>query len=61
MCLLDMPAAARVVLVPCGHRSMCEACWREQLLPREPSARLCPVCCAPAAAAVRLFAGVFDA
>ena len=61
MCLADMPAVEQVVLAPCGHRCMCEGCWREQLLPRAPAARLCPICSTPAATAMRLFAGVFDA
>ena len=61
MCLLDMPATEQMVLAPCGHRCMCEACWLEKLLPRAPAARLCPICDTPAVAAVRLFAGVFDA
>ena len=62
MCLVDMPAAEQMVLVPCGHRCMCEECWREQLLPREQAARLCPICSVPAVTAVRLAAGVlFDA
>jgi hypothetical protein len=34
---------------------MCEQCWRERLLPREPAARLCPICGAQAATAVRMF------
>jgi hypothetical protein len=41
--------------VPCGHRCMCEECWSERLLPREPAARLCPICGAPAVTAVRMF------
>ena len=59
VCLLDMPAADQMVLAPCGHRCMCEACWRTHLLPREPAARLCPFCNAPVATAIRL-AGLFD-
>ena len=55
VCFIDIPAAERVVLVPCGHRSMCEECWRERLLPREPAARLCPICHTPAASAMRVF------
>ena len=55
MCLLDLPAAEQVVLVPCGHRCMCDECWRTQLLPREPAARLCPICDAPATMAMRVF------
>ena len=55
MCLLDMLAAEQMVLAPCGHRCMCEQCWREQLLPRAPAARLCPICDAPVAMAMRLF------
>ena len=61
VCLLDMPAAEQMVLGPCGHRCMCEECWRTQLLPREPAARLCPICDAPVAMAMRLVANVFDA
>ena len=60
MCLLDMPAAEQMVLVPCGHRCMCEDCWHTQLAPRAPTARLCPLCDARVATAVRLVAGVFD-
>ena len=55
VCLLDMPAAEQMVLAPCGHRCMCEACWRERLLPREPAARLCPICDAPVAMAMQMF------
>ena len=55
VCLLDMPAAEQVVLGPCGHRCMCEECWHTQLLPRAPAARLCPICDAPVAMAMRLF------
>ena len=55
MCFLDMPAAEQMVLLPCGHRCMCEDCWRVRLLPREPAARLCPICDAPAATAIRIF------
>ena len=55
VCFIDVPAAELVALVPCGHRCMCEACWRERLLPREPATRLCPICHAPAAAAMRVF------
>ena len=61
MCLLDMPAAEQMVLALCGHRCMCEACWRTQLLPRAPAARLCPMCGMPVEGAVHLPAGlVFD-
>ena len=60
VCMLDMHAAEQMVLVPCGHRCMCEECWRAQLLPRDPAARLCPFCGVPVAAAVRLVANVFD-
>ena len=60
VCLLDMPAAEQMVMVPCGHRCMCEDCWLEQLAPREPAARLCPICGAGVAMAARM-AGVFDA
>ena len=55
VCLLDQPAAEQVVLVPCGHRCMCEPCWREQLLPRPPAARLCPICDARVEWAGRMF------
>ena len=55
ICLLDLPTAEQMALVPCGHRCMCEECWRTQLLPREPAARLCPICDAPAAMAMRVF------
>ena len=55
VCLIDIPAAERVVLVPCGHRCLCDECWRERLQPREPAARLCPICHAPVATAVRMF------
>ena len=60
VCLLDMPAAEQMVLAPCGHRCMCEPCWREQLLPRAPAARLCPICDARVEWAVRLDGTVFD-
>ena len=60
VCLLDMPAMEQVVLTPCGHRCMCEQCWREQLLPCAPAARLCPICDARVEWAGRM-AGVFDA
>ena len=60
VCMLDMPAVEQVVLTPCGHRCMCEACWREQLLPREPAARLCPICDARVEWVGRM-TGLFDA
>ena len=60
VCLLDMPAVEQMALTPCGHRCMCEACWREQLLPREAAARLCPICDARVEWAVRMV-GLFDA
>ena len=60
MCWLDLLTAEQMVLGPCGHRCMCEACWRTQLLPREPTARLCPICDARVEWAGRI-AGVFDA
>ena len=44
-----------MAMVPCGHRCMCEACWRTHLLPREPAARLCPFCDAPVLLAMRLY------
>ena len=55
MCFIDVPAAELVALVPCGHRCMCEECWRARLLPREPAARLCPICHTPASTAMRVF------
>ena len=55
MCLLDMSAAEQMVLAPCGHRCMCEECWRVHFLPRAPAAWLCPLCDAPAAMAMRVF------
>ena len=55
VCLLDMPAAQQLVLAPCGHRCICEECWRAHLLPREPAARLCPFCDTPVLAAMRMF------
>ena len=55
VCLTDMPAAEQMVLAPCGHRCMCEDCWRDKLLPREPAARLCPICGVAALMALRMF------
>ena len=55
MCFIDIPAAEQVVLVPCGHRCMCDECWRERLQPREPAVRLCPICHTQAAGAMRVF------
>ena len=60
VCLLDMPATEQMVLAPCGHRCMCEACWRTQLLPRTPAARLCPICDGQVEWAGRM-PGLFDA
>ena len=44
-----------MAMVPCGHRCMCDACWRGQLLPIQPAARLCPICDAPVLMAVQMF------
>ena len=55
VCFIDIPAAEQVVLVPCGHRCMCDECWRERLQPREPAVRLCPICHTPVLTAVRVF------
>lgn len=53
VCFIDMPAAEQMVFAPCGHRCICEDCWRDKLLPTP--GRLCPICDAPVAMAVRVF------
>jgi ankyrin repeat protein len=52
VCLSDLPSAALLVVVPCGHRCLCSDCW-QQLQP--PAARRCPMCSSPATTAVRVF------
>ena len=55
VCLADVPSAALLVVVPCGHRCVCDECWRKLQRPAEPAAQRCPICSAPAAMAMRVF------
>ena len=55
VCLKDVLAAELVALVPCGHRCVCEECWRVKLLPRKSTTRQCPICCATVVSAIRVF------
>jgi hypothetical protein len=55
VCLDDVAQAELRLLLPCGHRCVCERCADALLARQPPSARTCPLCVAAMTLAMRIF------
>jgi hypothetical protein len=55
VCLEDVPAAALLLIFPCGHRCICADECNAALQAQPPGARACPKCRAPVLGVSRVF------
>jgi hypothetical protein len=55
VCLDDVAQAELRLLLPCGHRCVCEPCADALLARQPPSARTCPLCVAGVTHTMRIF------
>jgi hypothetical protein len=54
ICLLDAAVDDLLIIMPCAHRCVCEACAARVML-RPAASRLCPKCREPVVGASRVF------